>query len=135
MAEGTFFPSLPAFTPTSFFAFLFLCLNGSSRHIWYVIICNDIMNIHMSSLGTLVLEGPCCFFVRLFFLQQGVECTEVWHSVFFCSYSDLISHTNIHPYIHKDTAHAGANRLAHPYKYILRPPHSSYLYYMEWIIH
>ena len=34
----------------------------------------------------------------------------------FLASTDLISHTQRH------TAHIGANRLTHPYKYILKPP-------------
>ena len=37
---------------------LFLKQNGWSRHVWFAILLNDAMDLHMSSLGTLVPEGP-----------------------------------------------------------------------------
>ena len=42
-------------SPTVPFVDLFLWLNGWSCHIWCVILLNDNMDIHMSSLGTLVV--------------------------------------------------------------------------------
>ena len=53
-------PLPPAFTFTANFYVLFLWLNGWSSHIWCVILLNDIINIYMLSLGTLVPERPCC---------------------------------------------------------------------------
>ena len=41
---------------------LFLWLNGWSLHIWFAILLNDNMDLHMSSLGSLVPEGPWCVF-------------------------------------------------------------------------
>ena len=41
---------------------LFLRLNWWLRHIWCAVLLNDIMDLHMSSLGTLVPEGPWCVF-------------------------------------------------------------------------
>ena len=38
----------------------FLWLNGRSRHIWCVILPNDIIDLYMSSLGTIVAKGLCC---------------------------------------------------------------------------
>ena len=46
---------------TLFFA-LFIWLNGWSFHIWCVILFNDVMDLHMLILGTLVPEEPCCVF-------------------------------------------------------------------------
>ena len=49
-------PSLspPTPTPTDLSVVLFLWLNGWSRHIWCAFLPNDIMDLHLSSLGTLV---------------------------------------------------------------------------------
>ena len=55
-------PRPPSSTPIVFFVFLFLWLNGWSRHIWRVILLNDNTDLQMSTLGTLVQEGPCCVF-------------------------------------------------------------------------
>ena len=46
--------------PTVLSVVLFLWLNGWSRHIWCIILLNDNIDLHMSSLGTLVPEGPWC---------------------------------------------------------------------------
>ena len=51
------FLSPPTSTPTVLSVFLFLWLNGWSRHIWCAILCNDNMDLHMSSLVTLAPEG------------------------------------------------------------------------------
>ena len=94
------------------FLLLFLWLNGWSQHIWCaIILLNDNMNLHMSSLGTLEPEGAC---VR--FMQLGVTFSEVWHNVIFYWYSDLIPPTPTH------TVHSGASRLANPYEHIFIPP-------------
>ena len=53
---------LPTFTPTAPFVALILWLSEWSRRIWCVILINDIMDLHVSSLGTFVAEGPSCAF-------------------------------------------------------------------------
>ena len=75
---------------------------------------NDDMDIHLSSYGTLVPEGPWCVFyaTRL----QGYW--GLTHIKVFYWYSDLISHTQTH----KHTAHSGTSRMTHPYKYTFTPP-------------
>ena len=57
-----FNPHLPTFTPTAFFVALFLWLNWWSLHICCVILPNDTSDLHMSSLGIIVPEGPYCVF-------------------------------------------------------------------------
>ena len=47
-------------TPTVVSAVLFLWLNGWSRHIWCAVFLTDNIDLHMSSLGTLVPERPWC---------------------------------------------------------------------------
>ena len=91
---------------------LFLWLNGWSYHIWYAILFNGNMDIHMLSLATLVPEGPWCVF-------YATWCQVYWgltHNVVFNWYFHLISHTNTH------TTHSGASRLTHSYKYTFTPP-------------
>ena len=109
---------------------LFLWLYGWSRHIWCAILLNN-MDLHMSSLGTLVTEGPWCVF-------HATRCQVYWvltHNVAFYWYSDLLPHTQT--YKHTHTSHSGASRLTHPYKYlqyILCPQHIPILHYMiKWI--
>ena len=78
---------------------------------------------------------PSCQKNLVVCLQQGFSLlrSNIWSG--FLLVSDLISHTNKQTY----TAHRGANRLAHPHKYISTPPVmcslNSYLYYNEGIIH
>ena len=48
-----------------------------------------IMDLHMSNLGTLVPEGPC----YVFYATRCQVYWGLWH-MFFCWYSDLISHTS-----------------------------------------
>ena len=88
------------------------------------------MDLHISSLGILVPEGPwCVFYATRRQLYWGLI-----HNVVFRS--ALISHTYANTQGH--TSHSWASTLTHPYKYIFTPPlcaHISYLYYIEWIIH
>ena len=70
---------------------LFLWLNGWSCHIRCVILLNDNMDLHMSSLGTLVPEEPWC----VFYATRRQVYWGLAHVVFY-SYSDLISHTQTH---------------------------------------
>ena len=90
---------------------LFLWLNGWSRHISCAILLNDNMGVHISSLGILVPERSWC-------VSFAIRCQIYWgltHNVVFYWYPDLISHTQAH------TAHSGASRLTHPYKYMFAP--------------
>ena len=79
----------------------------------------------MFSLGTLVPEGS--WYVLY---AKGIKFTEIWNMVFYW-YSDLISHTQTH------TAHSEASRLTCPYNiylHYLLYAHSSYLYYIKWLL-
>ena len=89
---------------------LFLRLNWWLRHIWCAVLLNDIMDLHMSSLGTLVPEGPCCVFyaTRYQVYWNLIPC------VFFAS--TLICY---HTQTHKDISHSGTKRLTHPHRYVL----------------
>ena len=55
-------------------------------HISCVIFLNDIMNLHISTLGTLVPEWPCCvFYETMHQIYWGLT-----HNVFFWLYSGCI---------------------------------------------
>ena len=64
----------PTLTPTALSVVMLLWLNGWLRHIWCVILLNDIKDLHMSSLGTW-----CVFYAS--------KCRVYWgltHNVGFC---------------------------------------------------
>ena len=92
-----FFLILTCLKPPPPLLFLFPCFfnwNVWSCHIWCVILLDNIMDPHMSSVGTLVPEGPWCVF-------YATKCHVYWgltHNVVFYLYSNLISfrHTKMH---------------------------------------
>ena len=92
-------------TPIVLSVALFIWLNEWSGHIWCAILCNDNMDLHMSSLRTLVPKGPC-----VCFMQQGAKFPEVWHMR---SATLIWYHTN-----KTHATHSGGSRLTHTYKYI-----------------
>ena len=104
--------SPPTPTPTGLSVVLFLWINGWSSHVWCAILLNYNMDLHMSGLCTLVPEGPWC----VFYVTRRQVYWGLTHVVVFYWYSDLISRTQTH------TAHSGASRLTHSYKYIFTPP-------------
>ena len=73
----------------------------------HFLLLNDNMDRHMLRLGTLVPEGPWC-----------EVCRGLTHNVVFNWYSDVTSHTSTQTH----TAHSGASKLTHQYKYIFIPP-------------
>ena len=93
------------------------------------ILLDDIMDVHMSSLRTLMH----------FYATSGEVYWGLTHDVVFCLYSDLISHTHTHIYTHKDTQHTQGPVDWHThiniYLHQLLCAHSSYLYYIEWRNH
>ena len=97
------------------------------------ILLNNIMNLHMSSLGTLVPEVPWWVFYTT--RHQVYWC--LTHNVAFCWYSDLISHTRTNT--QKDTQHTEkpVDRHIHINMHLhhMWCAHNSYLNYTEWIIH
>ena len=112
------FLSLPTLDPTALFVALFLVLfwlNGWSLHIWVAILLNDIMDIHISSLGTFVPEGRWC----VFYATRRQVYWGLTHNKILCWYSDLISHTQTHA--HRDTQHTQRPVTTRPYKYIITP--------------
>ena len=72
-------------TPIVFSVALFIWLNEWSGHIWCAILCNDKMDLHMSSLHTLVPKGHWCVF-------YATRCQVFWGLTHEICYSDLISH-------------------------------------------
>ena len=62
--------------PTAFSVVLFLWLNGWSCHIWCAILFNNNMDLHMSSLDTLVPQRPWWVF-------YATRCQVYWSSPFF----------------------------------------------------
>ena len=96
----------------------------------------DIMDLHMSRLGTLVPEG-----LDVCFVQQGVKSTEVWHMWFFAGtliwYYTQTNKQNkqTHTHTQKDTQHTQGPADLHThiniYLHHLLSAHNSYLYYLE----
>ena len=89
------FPILSNSTPTALPVVLFLWLNEWSCHIRCTILLNDNMDLHMSSLGTAVPEGPwCVFFATRHQVYWGMThhvfftCTLIWYHTH--------KHTNTH---------------------------------------
>ena len=72
-------------TPIVLSVALFIWLNEWSGHIWCAILCNDNMDLHMSSLRTLVPKGHWCVF-------YATRCQVSWGLTHEVCYSDLISH-------------------------------------------
>ena len=101
--------------PTALSVALFLWMSGWLCHIWFVNLLNDTMDLHMSTLGTLVLRDPA-----VCFMKQSIEFTEVWLIICFFASTLIWYHTSKHKQRH--TACSEVNRLTHPYKCILTPP-------------
>ena len=101
----------PTPTHTALSAVLFPWLNGWSRHIWCATLLNDVMDLHMmSSLDTLVPEGPWCVIYatrhQVYWYLTRVFSLVLWY------------YTNTHTH----TPHITLMRLIHPYKYIFATP-------------
>ena len=85
---------------------LFLChLNMSSCHISCVILLSDIMDLHLTSLGTLVPATRCCVFYTPRNQIYGM----------FDTNDIVIASTLIWYHTHREThkGHTGTNRLTH----------------------
>ena len=103
-------------------------VGGWSRHIWCAILLNDNMELHMSSLGTLVPEGPWC----VFYATRRQVYWGLTHNVVFYWYSNLILQT------HKHTQHTQGPVDWHTHINIclhhLLCAHSSYLRWLnKWL--
>ena len=112
------YPATTNHHPTDLPVVLFYWLNRWLCQIWCAILLTDIMNLHMSSLVTLVLEGPWC----VVYATRHQVYWGLTHNVIFCWYSDLISHSQTHTHKHK-------------HLHQLLCAHGSYLCYTEWINH
>ena len=115
--------SPPNATPTVFSVVLFLWLNGWSRHIWCAILLNDNMNLHISSLGTLVPKGPWCMLCnKASSLLRSDTCgfysTPIWYHKHTNTHNTLRGHwqTHINIYLHH-----------------LLCAQNNYLYYIKWL--
>ena len=60
------------------FVAFFLWLNGWLHHSWCVILLNDIMDLHMLNLGTLVTQASC----SVFYWTRG-QFTNIYHMIWF----------------------------------------------------
>ena len=129
-------PSLsnPNPTPTTHFVFFFLWLNGWSRHIWCAILLDDVMDIHMSSLRTLV-HVLCSKATNL--LNSDKWCGFLLVLSFDLSQTHLHTHTYKNTHRERHTTQRSVDWHTHINTYLhqLLCAHSSYLYYIEWIIH
>ena len=108
--------------PTVLSVVLFLWLNGWSRHIWCAILLNDSMDLHMSSYGTIVSEGPWCVFCAI----RHQVYWSLTHNVVFYWFSDLISHTQ--KYREHTQGPVDWHTHIHIYLHHLLCAYSSYLY-------
>ena len=123
-------PLPPTFTSTAIFDVLLIWINGWWCHIWYVLLLNDIRDLYISTLGTLVREQP--WYV---FMQQSLKFTDFWHIIWLFAGTLIWYHKHIYTQWH--TALSADNRLTHPFKYILTSPDmcSQQLSVLQWIIH
>ena len=100
---------IPADTPIPppLFVALFLWLNGWSRHIWCFILLNEIMDVHMLSLGILAPQRPCSVLYATRF-----QITTVKHMTCFFASTLIWYHTHTHTHTHART-HAHARTHTH----------------------
>ena len=102
IAYHPFLNFFPTPSLSALFVALFLLLNLSSCHTFLcVVLLNDIMDLNLTCLGSLVPATPCVF------CNNASNILNVWHGLHcFCWCSDLILHTQTNtPRTH------GANRL------------------------
>ena len=103
-------PFLQLPPPLFFLLSCFFWLNKWSCHVWCAILLNGDMNLHISSLGTLVPKGDWFVFYATILLRSNAECgflLVLWFSI-----------THMQTHTHTHTLHSGASRLTHLYKYI-----------------
>ena len=118
--------SCPTLTPTAHSVVLFLWLNGWSHYIWCAILLKDIIDVHMSSLMTL-MHVLCNKASSLQRSDTGCGFSLVlWFDL-------LLTHK--HRHTHKDTQHTQGSVDGHThiniYLHQLLCAHSNYLYYIE----
>ena len=113
---------------TALYVVLFIWLYEWLCHIWCAILLNDIIDLHMSSLGTLAPERPSCvFYATRHHVYWGLT-----NNVVFRWYPNLISHKHTHTYTRKDTQYTLGPVDWHIhiniYLHHLLCAHNSYLY-------
>ena len=90
-------PCLQTPTPTVVSAALFLWLNGWWCHIWCAVLLNDNMDLHMSSLGTIVPEGPwCVFYATGHQIYVGLTCNVFFTGTLIWYHMTNTTHTHAH---------------------------------------
>ena len=121
--------SPPTLTSIILSVVIFLWLNGWSHHIWRAILLNDNMDIHMSSLVTLVPEGPSfVFYATRHHVYWGLT-----HNTVFYWYSNLISHTQICKHTQHTQGSVDWHTHVNIYLNHLLCVHSSCFYYYQWL--
>ena len=115
-------------TPTVLSVVLFLWLNGWSHHIWCAILHNDNMDLHMLSVGALLLEGPW----YVFYATRHQVYWGLTHVVYYW-YSDLIKHTHTKHIQHTNGLVDWHSHISICLHHLLCV-HSSYLYYIKWLM-
>ena len=118
-----------ASTPTALFVVLFLWLNCWLRNIWCGFLFTDIMDLHMSSLATLVPEWPCCVFYAT--MCQGVE---VWHIIWFFASTLIWYQTNTETKTQHTLGSINWYTHINIYKNYENWAYSNYVYYIELLI-
>ena len=109
------FPVSPIPTRTVLSVVLFLLLNGWSGHTWCAISLNDNMDLHISSLGTLVPEGPWGVF-------YATRCQVYWDLKNNVVFTGTLIRYHTHKNTQTHTTRSEASRLTHPWKYTFTPP-------------
>ena len=113
------------FTPAALFVVLLYCLSGwlIMVHLMYYFTEWYYESAHVRPWYLSTRRTLACV------LCTKVSCfRKVWHITWFfagCWYSNLILQTHTHTRTHTTHTLAGANRLTHPYEYILTPPVAS----------
>ena len=85
----------------------------TTHHIWCAILLNGNIDPHVSSLGSLVPEGP-------WYVFSAIRHQIYWGLTHTIKVKYICYHTHTNFQTH--TALSGASRLTHPYKYIFTSP-------------
>ena len=109
---------LPSPKPTALSVALFLQLNRWLRYNWFGILLNDTMDLYMLSLRKFVSEGPWCVSLLVLWFDITHTNTQTHTQTYSTLCGPVDWHTHINIYLHH-----------------LLCAKSSYLYYIECIIH
>ena len=116
-------------SPSAFSTVLLLWLNGRSHRIWCATLLNDNIDLHMSSLGTLVPEGHW----RVFYVTRSQVYWDLTQNVAFYWYFDLISHMQRHKHTQHTQGPVDWHTHMNIYLHHLLCAYSSCLYYIKWL--